>query len=434
MTSNYVDSSGLHTQSLEEITTEYETQLRGIFGSDINLDPNSPDGQFVGILAQAKLDMLDTIKQVFNSFSPTTASGTVLDQRCAINGVARQGATYTRVPITIIVDQSVSLLGLDTAPASPFTISDSSGNKYYLVESATVEPRAEWSSVTTYVADDIVSSSGIHYKSLQAGNLNHTPASSPTWWEMVHNEFRAAEYGAVQTSVGTITTIETITLGVLSVSNMASAIEVGQDEETDAELRARRAVSVSIPSIGYLEGLQGALNSVPGVSDAVVHENPTSVEADTIPPHSIWCIVDGGTDADIGEVIYKKRNAGCGMKGDEVVYVTQPDGTAFGVKFDRPEAELLHIYMTLDSSRATHTPDETYITQQILDNISFSIAELADFTKIVAFVKEVDPYVIVNSGGMNTSGSPSPVYSSVEPTDAQHRFYLTEGSIHITTV
>jgi hypothetical protein len=42
-----------------------------------------------------------------------------------------------------------------------------------------------WSSATTYGVNEIVTSGGTNYQSLLSGNLNHTPASSPTWWEVV---------------------------------------------------------------------------------------------------------------------------------------------------------------------------------------------------------------------------------------------------------
>lgn len=40
-----------------------------------------------------------------------------------------------------------------------------------------------WSNATTYGLDALVTDGGIVYRSLQAGNLNHTPASSPAWWQ-----------------------------------------------------------------------------------------------------------------------------------------------------------------------------------------------------------------------------------------------------------
>lgn len=39
-----------------------------------------------------------------------------------------------------------------------------------------------WSNLTTYALDQYVTDGGVTYRSLQAGNLNHSPAGSPTWW------------------------------------------------------------------------------------------------------------------------------------------------------------------------------------------------------------------------------------------------------------
>jgi hypothetical protein len=49
---------------------------------------------------------------------------------------------------------------------------------YVLAESSTA-----YSAATSYALGALVLSGGTVYRSLQAANLNHTPASSPTWWE-----------------------------------------------------------------------------------------------------------------------------------------------------------------------------------------------------------------------------------------------------------
>jgi hypothetical protein len=46
-------------------------------------------------------------------------------------------------------------------------------------------PKGAWSSATTYVQGDEVTSVNLLYISLQGGNLNNVPASSPTWWQLV---------------------------------------------------------------------------------------------------------------------------------------------------------------------------------------------------------------------------------------------------------
>ena len=48
---------------------------------------------------------------------------------------------------------------------------------------AAYTPRGAWVSTTTYAQGDEVTDVSILYISLQSGNLNHVPASSPTWWQ-----------------------------------------------------------------------------------------------------------------------------------------------------------------------------------------------------------------------------------------------------------
>lgn len=46
-------------------------------------------------------------------------------------------------------------------------------------------PRGAWSAATTYLQGDEATDVSILYISLQSSNLNHVPASSPTWWQPV---------------------------------------------------------------------------------------------------------------------------------------------------------------------------------------------------------------------------------------------------------
>jgi uncharacterized phage protein gp47/JayE len=391
MTDNYVDESGLHTQSLVDIVTELETGFKAIYGADINVAANSPDGQMINLFAQAKIDMLDLITDIYGSFSPTNARGAVLDQRCAINGVTRQGATYTVVNISIVVDRDVYLTGVNDG--SPFTISDGAGNKFVLIDSVLV-------------------------------SIYDTPGT-------VH-AFRAYDKGAVSVTIATLTTIDTITLGVLSVNNATSPTTQGVDEELDAALRLRRAVSVSLPSSGFLEGLQGALAAIDGVTQAKVYENNTgTTDGDGIPGHTIWCIVEGGDDDEIANVIYVKRNAGCGMKGSEVVAIPQVNGFSLPVMFDRPSLEDLYIELTIVSlDPSVHTIDEDFIKKAIYDGVTYGINQTADFTAISAVVKAADPYAVITAGGVGDDGM---TYASllVAPTiDA--RWVISTTRISIT--
>ena len=364
MTSNYIDITGLHLQSLADIVVELEDGFKTIYGTDVNVDPNSPDGQMINLFAQAKIDILDLISSVYGSFSPTSAIGTALDQRCAINGVTRQAATHTTVAVIVETDQIVALRGLSEGDGNYFTVADDAGNLFYLTTSA---------------------STGV-------GNTTMN--------------FTAAEAGAIEVSPNSIQTISTITYGVLSVDNAGGALVAGIGEETDADLRLRRAFSVANPSSGYRIGLEGALLALDGVADAKVYENHTdTTDADGIPPHSIWCVTDGGTAAEIAEQIYLRRNAGCGMTGAETKNVTELSGALFPIKYSKADHVDLYIDLTVTSLLSTHAIDDDFIKQAVFDAISYGINETADYSAICSAVKLADPYAVITAGGVSEKNS-----------------------------
>ena len=375
--SNQIDQNGIQIQTHAEIidellngTADYPGMYQ-IYGADINILPNSPDGQMLNIIAQAKLDMLEFIAQVYSSFDPDQAVGVQLDQRCAINGVVRMAGTYTQVYLDVTVDRALVLPGLlptvgSTAVPNPsaFKAQDAAGNVYAM-------------------AYDFTASG--------AGTTSRL--------------FTATVLGPQNPSVNTITIIATPTLGVTSVNNPTVPAVVGTTEESDYALRIRRARSVAEPSKGYLDGLYAALLAVPGVTSVVVYENNTGTydTPKTLNGHTIWCIVKGGADADVAQAIYVHRNAGCGMKGSTTVNVTQIDSTTFVVAFDRPSAVNLYIEATL--TPITGTVDLTYVKAQILAQLTYAIYQPADASAIVTLIRQIAPNVSVSACNVSNNGS-----------------------------
>lgn len=364
---NTIDSSGLTIQTPEEIRAEIldgaigYPGMREIYGADINVDANSPDGQMVNIVTQVATDVLELSKQVYTSFDPDKAIGTSLDARCAINGVLRNAGTKTIQNVVVTTDRALTLAGLSTSD-TPFTVSDTSGNQYQLV--------------STYAFVGAASTSLV---------------------------FQASLLGAVSSLPNTIISIVTVTLGVTAVNNPATYTTLGINEETDYALRIRRQKSVSLPSQGYLEGLIGALVDTTGVTEARVYENDTNTtDANGIPGHSIWCIVEGGANADVANAIYVKRNAGCGMKGLVTYSVLQVDGSYFTVKFDRPTSE--DLYISFDIVAITGSVDATFIRNQLLAQLAYTIAQPADASSIVALVKAIAPNGSVSAEGVSNDG------------------------------
>ncbi len=393
---NAIGPNGLTIKTRQEILDELLNGAGGypglltIYGPNINVGPNSPDGQLLNILAQVAIDQEELIASVNSAFDPDQATGTILDARCAINGVIRQGATYTVQAIDVTVTIPLTLTGLDTS--TPFTVADANGNQFQLITSHSFGAPG-----TTSLA------------------------------------FRAVQPGPVETTIGTITNIVTAISGVSGVNNSIAATSIGLAQESDASLRVRRANSVSLPSKGFLQGLLGALLDIEGVEQAVVLENITNTtDANGIPGHSIWVIVDAPSSAneEIANAIYVKRNAGCGMKGAIDVPVDQIDGTTFDVLFDNPTA--VPLYINLDIAAVTGTVDDDYIRQQLLLLLSYKIGQIADVTTIVALVKQIAPNAVVTNEGVSLTNSG--YTATLTPADVDDVFVPASTTIYINGV
>ena len=366
MASNAVGPTGLTIQSRSDVVQELLNGsvnfpgLFAIYGANINVNPNSPDAQLVNIVAQTKIDVLQLVQATYTSFDPDQATGTSLDERCAINGVQRFAGSYTQTYVSVTVTQACTLLGLDTAPGNPFTVADSAGNQFQ-------------NKTTTIFG-------GAGTQSLL---------------------FQAAKVGAVSAAANTLTVLSTIQLGVSTVNNPAAVYVQGVDEETDYALRIRRAKSVALPSIGSLDGLTGGLLSTSGVTLAKVFENSSgATDGNSVPAHSIWAIIAGGTDADVARMLYIKRNMGCGMKGSTTVSVGSP---AVSIKFDRPTVQNLWISFT--ASAITGSVDVNYIRAQLLAKLTYDIGQSADTTSIVALIKSIAPNATVSAEGVSATNS-----------------------------
>lgn len=353
-----IDENGLQVKTATEIRADLVSGFQGIYGADINVDQNSPDGQVIGIYTQASVDVRELATSIYNNFDPDFAVGTILDQRVVINNIERAGGTFTIINITVVVDRTVTLQGLDASfndiDGTGYTVSDNAGNQFILVDTTTI-------------------TAGSH--------------SLP---------FRAKNIGLVETTVGTIVNQVTIVLGVTSVNNPSAATTIGQDQELDAQLKTRRQRSVSNLSQGYLNGLDGSILNLDGVSDARVYENDTgATDSDGIPEHCIWVIVDGGANTDIANLIYEKKTAGCDMRGDVEVNITTESGALFVAKFDRPDPQDLYIQFDIQPTTASSFP-ESAIKQSIVDALSFSIGEFAETSEITSVARTA---IIDNGGG-----------------------------------
>ena len=97
----YIDGTGIHVPTYNDIRDELISQMKQIFGSDIYIDEDSMDYQQISIFAKKIYDTNSLAVMVYNNRTASTAIGVGLDNLCALVGIQRNPATYSTIQLTI---------------------------------------------------------------------------------------------------------------------------------------------------------------------------------------------------------------------------------------------------------------------------------------------------------------------------------------------
>lgn len=392
--------TGPQIPQLQDILNYLISQYQGIYGADINLDSNTPDGQLLNIFAEMIIDVLQFITQIYNSFDPDNAIDTQLDSRVALNLITRKGATYTLQQINITVDQAITLPGLDAnadlSSGTGYTVSDNAGNQFILLNTISI---------------------------ITPGIYNLT--------------FRAADLGAITTIPNTITTPVTIVLGVTNLNNTTGALTIGQNYEPDSVLKIRRANSVANNGVASIDSMLGNLLNLINVSDAKVYENDTNItDIYGIPAHSMWAIVEGGNNADIANTIYYIKCPGCGMRGNQSYDIITQSGALKTIYWDVPTGVTLYIKFNIKPLIINATFNTTTIAQYIVNNLNYTIGQPAETSSITSAA--INAIASNGGGGVPLDvmiSSDDIIYTDYLPTATlDKKWVLDEINIDITVL
>ena len=108
ITGNQLNGSGLTLANQAEITAYLTTNYQAIYGPQINLGPNTQDGEMLAIYVQSTLDEYDIFATFYACRDINQAVGTQLST--LIYWIQRLGGTYSQYLITITVSQALTLL------------------------------------------------------------------------------------------------------------------------------------------------------------------------------------------------------------------------------------------------------------------------------------------------------------------------------------
>jgi len=315
--SPYIDGAGLHIPTYNDTRDQMVQDAKNVFGQDIYLEIDSQDYQWIASVAEKIYDSFQLAQYVYNNRSPSTAIGVALDSLIKINGIKRAVAVFSTCLVT--------LQGVPNTQIINGVVSDINENSWDLPSLITI-PEGESIEVTAtcQIAGPIVANSG------------------------------------------EITGIVTPTYGWNSVINNVASIP-GMEQETDAQLRARQALSTAVPSQTILEGTKGAIAAVSGVTRFVVYENDTdTVDANGFPAHSITCVVEGGIDSEVASAIYLNKGIGAYTNGGVLVTITDSYGQTVNIRFYRPVYKDIEVVVNVKALPG-YTSE---ITEQIKQNLT----------------------------------------------------------------
>lgn len=295
----YVDDTGFHIPTYDDILQDLIDKAKSIFGNDIYLDNDSLDYQLISIFASKIYDDMQMAQLIDNNKSVSSAVGTALDSLVRLNGIIRTSASYSTCQVKVIGTGGTSIIS--------GVVEDSSGYKWNLPSLVII------------------------------GSLGFSTVTAT-----------CQTLGAIPALVGDITSISTPTSGWLSVTNDVAAV-VGQNVESDSALRARQAISTALPSRTLFQATIAAVAAIPGVTRYAAYENNTgNVDSNGLAAHSIAFVVEGGSDEGIANAIYLNKGPGCGLNGTTTVTIVDDVyNYSLDIDFYRPSYVIIYVHILI---------------------------------------------------------------------------------------
>ena len=319
--SNYgITEEGFKRKKQDQILTEINDSQKVIFGENLNVSPESPDGQVNGVSSESYANLWELAQLCYDAFNPSAATGVSLSNLVQINGLTRLPATSSRAYVDM-VGVAATLI-----PSGSLVATSDTGVLFATEEDLT----------------------------LDGGGLGSVFVS-------------AQDTGPIIALANTLTVISTPIAGWDTVTNVLDATE-GTHVESDAALRARRNNSVARDAQAIIDAIFAEVAAVDGVTQTTVLENDTDIaDGNGLPPHSFHVIVVGGADADIGQAIWLKKPAGITSFGSTTIPILDSQGLPHDIDFSRPTEIPIFVEVTLVVDTNYPADGDTQMKQAIVD-------------------------------------------------------------------
>lgn len=267
-----ITAGGIVIADYDQVQSAIVKRYKEVYGSDIDLSNTTADGVFINDISLIINNILQSFKVLYSNLDVNTASGVYLDSLCRLSNVTRKSATQSSAYLRISAISTTTL-------NSGTKFIDYTGNEWtYNGPSLTIDENASEATQILVTCDT---------------------------------------YGAIEAPPGSI--YQTLESSYLIVEQESPA-SIGLEDETDAELRARRAQSTGAQGTTVLESLVGELFDIDGVKDVQVINNNTdsditAADNTVVKKHSVYIIVReienlNISENTIGQIIYNKLTPG----------------------------------------------------------------------------------------------------------------------------
>lgn len=315
--SDAITANGLQIPTIETILSEMATSQRQLMDPNIDTDPDSPQGQANGIIAERERAIWEVLQVAYNGFNPDAAENFLLEGVCAITGTKRAESTASTVKVNINTDANKLI------PAGTLFANEADNTIQFSLDS--------------------------DYINTVAGISPLLPST-------------CTQFGPTICNATTLTVIVSPVSGLNSVNNPSDAVP-GQLEDTDPILRVRRINELDAEGASTVDSIRSAIlrirlddDSAP-VLDCVVIENTSDYpSSDGQPSHSVEAIIwdgpsDNAPDNDVAQAVWDNKAGGVTPFGNTMGSAVDENGDTQTAFFTRANQLNMKMAITVEINK-----------------------------------------------------------------------------------
>lgn len=319
---NYIVPTGVVLVDTTVISEEVITEYKNVFGTDLIITPETPQGALIVAETLARVAVADNNATLANQINPNLAGGVFLDAILALTGVQRTPASSSTASCTI-----TGVVGTLIPAGSQARSGD---NIFETIEDVTI----------------------------------------PTGGILTGVIFASIVPGPISALANTLNQIVSNILGWETVTNPADAV-LGEATQSDVAARFFRRQTLFAQGVSTAGAIIAAVRQVEGITSESFRENVANttqvIDGVTMVAHSIYVCVAGTnfSNQQVAEAILSRKSAGAnfnnGASGQpqSVDVIDLYSDQLIQVLFDIADDVPIEIQVTVSVNTSVNDPEQT---------------------------------------------------------------------------